>query len=89
MWVTIGFMDETFRLGGALRNLVGLRGVLGFSWRIAQEFLTAGSGGLPLCNVPRGWVLPPLRNSWIILMIWLYIALNRTPNIDCYKKKTL
>ena len=26
----------------------------------------------------------PLSNSWIILIIWLYIALNRTPNIDCY-----
>ena len=31
-----------------------------------------------------GWVLPPLSNSWILLIIWLYIALNRTPNIDCY-----
>ena len=31
-----------------------------------------------------GWVLPPLGNSWIILRIWLYIALNRTPSIDCY-----
>ena len=27
-----------------------------------------------------GWVLPPLSNSWIITMIWLYIALNRMPN---------
>ena len=25
-----------------------------------------------------------LSNSWIIHIIWLYIALNRTPNIDCY-----
>ena len=23
-------------------------------------------------------------NSWIIIIIWLYIALNRNPNIDCY-----
>ena len=30
------------------------------------------------------WVLPPLSNSWIIIIIWLYIALDRTPNIDCY-----
>ena len=30
------------------------------------------------------WVLPPLSNSWIISTIWLYIALNGTPNIDCY-----
>ena len=29
-------------------------------------------------------VLLPLSNSWIIIMIWLYIALNRTPNIDGY-----
>ena len=26
----------------------------------------------------------PLSNSWIIVIIWLYIALSRTPNIDCY-----
>ena len=30
------------------------------------------------------WVLPPLSNNWIIVLIWLYMALNRTPNIDCY-----
>ena len=30
------------------------------------------------------WVLPPLSNSWIMNIIWLYIALNRTPSIDCY-----
>ena len=26
----------------------------------------------------------PLSNSWIIIRIWAYIALNRTPNMDCY-----
>ena len=31
-----------------------------------------------------GWVLDPLSNSWIIIIIWLYIALNTTPNIDSY-----
>ena len=34
--------------------------------------------------IPKPWVLPPLSNSWIINIIWLCIALNRTPNIDCY-----
>ena len=30
------------------------------------------------------WVLPPPpSNSWIMSIIWLYIALNRTPSIDC------
>ena len=29
-------------------------------------------------------ILPPLSNSWIILIIRLYTALNRTPDIDCY-----
>ena len=33
---------------------------------------------------PKAWVLPPLSNSWIRLTIWLYIALNKTPNMDCY-----
>ena len=32
-----------------------------------------------------GWILPPLRSSWIIFIIRLYIALNRTPNMDCYR----
>ena len=26
----------------------------------------------------------PLSSSWIISIIGVYIALNRTPNIDCY-----
>ena len=25
------------------------------------------------------WVLPPFSNSWMLILIWLYIALNRTP----------
>ena len=29
-----------------------------------------------------GWVLLPLSSSWIIIIIRLYIALNRTPDID-------
>ena len=33
---------------------------------------------------PKTWVLPPLSNSWIINIIWLYKTLNRTPNRDCY-----
>ena len=38
------------------------------------------------CSIRKdlGWVLPPLSSSWIIIIIWFYIALNRTPNIDCY-----
>ena len=34
-------------------------------------------------ETPIVWVLPPLSNTWIIVIIWLYIALNRTPHIDC------
>ena len=26
------------------------------------------------------WVLPPLSNSWITVIIWLYLALSRTPS---------
>ena len=37
---------------------------------------------MPFSTIP--WILPPLSNSWIINMIWLYIVLNRTPNVDCY-----
>ena len=32
----------------------------------------------------KDWVLPPLSNSWIIRIVWLYIALNKTPHINCY-----
>ena len=39
-------------------------------------------GGIPRLGL--GSVLPPLSNSWIISIIWLKIALNRTPNTDCY-----
>ena len=37
-----------------------------------------------LSGCSNDWILPPLSNSWIIITVWLYIALNRTPNIDCY-----
>ena len=30
------------------------------------------------------WVLPRLSYSWIIMILWLFIALNGTPNIDSY-----
>ena len=36
------------------------------------------------CRMPMNWVLPPLSNSWMINITWVYIALNRSPNIDCY-----
>ena len=39
---------------------------------------------LRLCFWGLGSVLPHLSNSWIIIIIGLYIALNRTPNVDCY-----
>ena len=26
----------------------------------------------------------PLSNSWIMIIIWFYKALNRTPSMDCY-----
>ena len=28
---------------------------------------------------------PPLSNSRIIIVIWIYVALHRTPNVDCYR----
>ena len=31
-----------------------------------------------------GTAPPPSSNSWIVFIIGLYIALNRTHNIDCY-----
>ena len=40
--------------------------------------------GPPNDNCPMLSVLPPLTNSWIIIIIGLYVALDMTPNIDCY-----
>ena len=34
-------------------------------------------------RTPITSVLPPLSNSWIRIIRWLYIAVDRTPNIDC------
>ena len=50
----------------------------------AQHFmLSAGKvhyeGGLYVI-----WILPPLSNSWRINILWLYIALNRTPSLGCH-----
>ena len=32
-----------------------------------------------------GCVLPPLCNSWMIMIVKFYIALNITPSVDCYR----
>ena len=40
-------------------------------------------GNVGLLNIIL-WILPPLSNRWILLLKWLYIAINRTPNINCY-----
>ena len=32
---------------------------------------------------PRPWILLPLSNSWIIFIVWLHIAIHRSPNINC------
>ena len=48
-----------------------------------NQFASASDEKICIYN-PKPWVRPPLSNSWIIIIIWLYIALNRTPNIDCY-----
>ena len=48
-----------------------------------NEMGTIGIGIQTYLN-PKPWVLHPLSNSWIKMITWLYIALNRTPNIDCY-----
>ena len=37
-----------------------------------------------LCILRLRFSTAPFSNSWIIIIIWLYIALNRTHNIDCY-----
>ena len=43
-------------------------------------FMGLGFRGLGFMGL--GWVLPPFSNFWTIHIIWLSIALNRTPNLD-------
>ena len=44
------------------------------------------SGAIWACTEGNiDWVLPPLSNSWIMNIIWLYKALNRNPNMNCYR----
>ena len=38
----------------------------------------------PLSIVIGSVLPPPLSNSWIMNILWLHIALNRTLNIDGY-----
>ena len=51
---------------------------------LGEEFLGSVEHVCTCLCYPKVSVLPPLSNSWIIIVIWLYIALDRTPNIDCY-----
>ena len=55
---------------------------------VVEAFSLQGSLGLPEFRVlgpwPTVWVVPPVSNSWIITKMWVYVALNRTHNIDCY-----
>ena len=55
------------------------------SCRTLESAIVACGSGLKIEGI--GWVLPLLSNSWIIMIIiilWLYIYVNRTPNLDCY-----
>ena len=52
-------------------------------WRRGHGMILGTITGVCIGNCIT-WVLPPLSNSWITTLIWLYIALNRTPYIDCY-----
>ena len=44
-----------------------------------RKALTSGRSGASCIGY-----CPPLSNSWMIIITWLYIAFNRTPNTDCY-----
>ena len=82
------FMVEIEGLGCSLRRLKrvsmlasGCRKTPQLMALLVQKKALAGESLLMVIIVS---VLPRLSNSWIIIIIWLYIALNRTPNIDCY-----
>ena len=68
---------------GGLPLLTGLQ-----AWRGSRYQNTMDRENLLSTPQPTtygyNWVLPPPSNSWITIVIWLYIGLNRTPKIDCY-----
>ena len=49
-----------------------------------HSWLSKGQSRVEGFSVIKVWVLPPFSNSWIIIIAGLFIALNRTPNIECY-----
>ena len=54
------------------------------AFRLGFRVMRAVKAVSPKTLNPKPWVLPPHSNSWIMITIWLYIALKRTPTIDCY-----
>ena len=53
--------------------------------QLMDKWLVGNGGMEKRMETTITWVLPPpLSNSWIITIIWFYIALKKTPNIDCY-----
>ena len=53
---------------------------------VVRSTLPFCSGLFEKCGLIVGHILgtAPLSNSWILSIVLLYIALNMTPNIDCY-----
>ena len=49
-----------------------------------RVFTLMMSGGFGVWGLGFRLGTAPPSNSWTIIIIWFYIALNRTPNIDCY-----
>ena len=85
LWDSIGSFSVSPTIGlrveglGLCTRVKGLGFFSHFLFRV-QSFGSYTFQGLGF----RLGTAPPLSNSWLILIIWLYIALNRTPDIDCY-----
>ena len=79
MFVTLNPLISVTCVSGICSGFASLRRCVD-----AQGYATAGVYPSNRASWCMPWVLSPPSNSWIITIKWLYIALNKTPNIACY-----
>ena len=72
-----GLWIACHRIDIRIRALYYTSGVMRLGFR-----RSAGVQGMLLLRIT--WIRPPLSNSWVIFIIWIYGALNSSPNTDCY-----
>ena len=75
---------QRVKISKKIRFFVGIKLLM----HAVIQFSHKWPGGLQVAVIPtlglKVGYCPPLTNSWIITIMWLCIALTRTPDIDCF-----